>query len=95
MAENNIRAHVYIQGRVQGVNYRGWTRKAAQNLGLTGWVKNLVDGRVEAVFEGPKRYVEEIIKKCRDGSTHDSLLLVLSPEYKHGPLYYFLPCKFF
>ena len=55
MKSSVIRAHVYIQGRVQGVFYRDWTRKLAQSLGLTGWVRNLEDGRVEAIFEGERK----------------------------------------
>ena len=62
------RAHVYIKGKVQGVFYRSWTRSSAESLGLTGWVKNLEDGRVEVMFEGEKEKIEEIIKKCKDGS---------------------------
>lgn len=48
--------------------YRLWTQKTAQSLGLTGWARNLEDGRVEAVFEGEKAAVEEMIDKCREGS---------------------------
>lgn len=61
------RAHVFITGEVQRVFYRVWVRTQAERLGLTGWVKNLTDGRVEAVFEGPKNKVEEIIIKCKIG----------------------------
>ncbi len=63
----STRAHVFIQGKVQGVFYRVWVRTQAEGLGLTGWIKNLTDGRVEAVFEGPKDKVEEIISKCKIG----------------------------
>jgi acylphosphatase len=63
-----VRVHVFIEGKVQGVFYRSWARDTAQRLGLTGWVKNLEDGRVEAVFEGSKGKVDEIIKQCREGS---------------------------
>lgn len=62
-----IRAHVYVKGQVQGVFFRAWMRDAAQELGLTGWVRNLADGRVEAVFEGTRDAVEEVIEKCRQG----------------------------
>lgn len=68
MAGEIVRAHIFIEGRVQGVFYRAWTRDEAEKLGFTGWVKNLVDGRVEAVFEGPKEKVKEMVKKCREGS---------------------------
>lgn len=61
------RLHIYIAGRVQGVFYRDWTRRSAQELGLKGWVKNLPDRRVEAVFEGPKSGLEQILRRCHDG----------------------------
>ncbi len=63
-----IRVHVFIEGRVQAIFYRVWAQRQAQSLGLTGWVKNLSDGRVEAIFEGPKTKVEEMVKKCYKGS---------------------------
>ena len=62
-----LRAHILVEGRVQGVFYRSFTQKQAVKLQLNGWVKNLSDGRVEAVFEGPKDLVEEAIKACRRG----------------------------
>lgn len=65
--KKSARAHVFIEGEVQGIGYRYWTLRQAQGLQLTGWARNLADGRVEAVFEGPKSEVEEIIKKCHKG----------------------------
>lgn len=61
------RAHVFISGRVQGVFFRSTTRNEAKSLGLDGWVKNLRDGRVEAVFEGEKDKIEEILDFCHRG----------------------------
>jgi acylphosphatase len=61
------RAHVYVSGMVQGVFYRYHTQELAQRLGVGGWVRNLHDGRVEAVFEGERKNVEEMIKFCRKG----------------------------
>ncbi len=61
------KAHVFIEGKVQGVFYRIWVRSKAKKLGLVGWVKNLTDGRVEAVFEGPKETIKEIIDSCWAG----------------------------
>lgn len=61
------RAHVHITGRVQGVFFRAETADLARNLGLTGWVRNLPDGRVEAVFEGEKGAVEQAVDFCRRG----------------------------
>ncbi|MGA2027961.1 MAG: acylphosphatase [Syntrophobacteraceae bacterium] len=62
------RVHVWIKGRVQGVFFRTYTRDAAQSIGVTGWVRNLPDGRVEAVFEGESDKVERMIEWCREGS---------------------------
>ncbi|MBD1807130.1 acylphosphatase [Microcoleus sp. FACHB-SPT15] len=62
-----IRVHVFITGRVQGVGYRFSTRDEANRLGINGWVRNLSDGRVEALFEGSKAAVEEMIKWCHKG----------------------------
>ncbi len=63
-----IQAHVFIKGRVQGVFFRWWTQRQAKKLGLTGWVGNLADGRVEAVFQGTTEKVEKMIEKCKQGS---------------------------
>jgi acylphosphatase len=65
---DEARARVFIEGRVQGVFYRAFTRDIAYTLGLRGWVKNLYDGRVEAVFEGQKEIIERAIKKCSSGA---------------------------
>lgn len=61
------RAHLFIKGRVQGVNYRAFTRDIANSLGLNGWVLNLPDGRVEAAFEGGRDFIEQAIKQCYIG----------------------------
>ena len=68
MAEERTRAHVHVSGRVQGVFFRATTREAAREHGVDGWVRNLDDGRVEAVFEGPPAAVEAMIEFCHDGS---------------------------
>ncbi len=62
-----VRAHVFIEGRVQGVFFRANTREEASLLGLTGWVRNCWDGRVEAVFEGEREKVERVILWCKKG----------------------------
>jgi acylphosphatase len=60
----NIQVHVVISGKVQGVWFRASTKKKADELGLTGWVKNMTDGNVEAVFEGDSSKIDEIIAWC-------------------------------
>jgi acylphosphatase len=67
MSSKPIRAHLFISGRVQGVNFRWYTLDQAQMLGLTGWVRNLWDGRVEAVFEGPEEAVRQAVDWCHTG----------------------------
>jgi len=62
-----VRAHVWISGRVQGVFFRAHTKELADELGLTGWVRNLPDGRVEAVFEGEEDAVLRAIEWCKRG----------------------------
>ena len=61
------RAHVRIAGQVQGVFFRDATRQKAEELNLAGWVKNLPDGRVEAVFEGPPDEVKKMLRWCEEG----------------------------
>ncbi|WP_306059743.1 acylphosphatase [Natronococcus wangiae] len=65
---DRTRAHVFVSGAVQGVYYRATTRDTARDAGVDGWVKNLEDGRVEAVFEGPEDDVESMLEFCREGS---------------------------
>jgi len=68
MEEIHIKAHIFVEGKVQGVFYRSWVKKMAEELRLNGWVKNLDDGRVEAVFEGPRDKVDELVELCKQGS---------------------------
>ena len=64
---NKVRAHVVIDGRVQGVCFRLDTRRVAAQERLTGWVRNLPDGTVEAVFEGDEEDVKSMLKWCEKG----------------------------
>ena len=61
------RAHVRVSGWVQGVFFRDSTREKAEELGVSGWVRNLPDGRVEAVFEGDPDRVGEMVAWCESG----------------------------
>jgi len=64
---DNIRMHLVIEGRVQGVWFRESTRREAVALKLTGWVKNRSDGTVEALIEGPEQEVKRLVSWCRKG----------------------------
>lgn len=62
-----VRAHVFISGRVQGVFFRSETRRKASEQHIKGWIRNLRDGRVEAIFEGEEKSVKELLEFCRRG----------------------------
>ncbi|MDQ1335597.1 MAG: acylphosphatase [Thermodesulfobacteriota bacterium] len=64
---NNIRTHLIIEGRVQGVWFRESTRREAVSLKLTGWVRNRPGGTVEALIEGPEDAVNRLVSWCRKG----------------------------
>lgn len=59
--------HVYIKGRVQGVFFRAETQRVAQDFNITGWVRNMADGRVEAVFEGDDADIDKMLAWCHQG----------------------------
>lgn len=61
------RVHVFVSGRVQGVFFRDHTRRWATSLGLTGWVRNLLDGRVEVLAEGEKERLEDLVARLKQG----------------------------
>ncbi len=61
------RVHLFIEGRVQGVWYRAFTRDVAMKHNIRGWVRNLPDGRVEAVFEGEEADIEKAVAECYKG----------------------------
>ncbi len=66
--KEKVRVHLLISGLVQGVFFRSYMQREARSLGLTGWVKNRGDGKVEAVVEGEKKAVEKIIQWAHRGS---------------------------
>lgn len=67
MSAENVTLRVWVSGRVQGVFFRDATRRRALELGLTGWVRNLPDGRVEALFCGPRPACEAALGFVRSG----------------------------
>jgi acylphosphatase len=64
---SQVRAHVFISGKVQGVGYRASAWDMAALLHINGWIRNLRDGRVEAIFEGSSSPIEEMIRWCHQG----------------------------
>jgi acylphosphatase len=80
MSGEAIRLHLLISGRVQGVWFRGSMQEEAQRLGVSGWVKNKADGRVEAAVEGPRSAVEALVRWCEKGPTHAHVATVRRNE---------------
>jgi len=80
----NGRVYVLVSGKVQGVFFRSSAKKKADELHLTGWVKNLDDGRVEAVFEGEQEKVDKMAEWCRKGPNYADVkdVQVISEKYK-------------
>ena len=74
------RVHVYISGRVQGVFFRAETQRAAMGFKLTGWVRNMADGRVEAVVEGDDANVDKMLAWCHIGPPAARVEEVLTEE---------------
>lgn len=64
---DNVRVHLIIEGRVQGVFFRDTTRREAVGLGLRGWVKNRFNGSVEVVAEGPRDKADQLVQWCYHG----------------------------
>ncbi|MBU4372926.1 MAG: acylphosphatase [Euryarchaeota archaeon] len=80
----NTRVHVFISGKVQGVFFRSSTKDKAEELNLTGWVRNLDDRRVEAVFEGEEGNLKKMVGWCRKGPEYARVnnVEVISEPYK-------------
>jgi acylphosphatase len=62
-----VRAYITVFGRIQGVFFRSWTCREAQNHNVSCWVRNLADGRVEGVFEGEDKTVQKLVEFCKVG----------------------------
>ena len=63
----NKQIHLLLRGRVQGVGFRFFVRDCARQLGLTGWVRNLADNRVEAVASGEQQRLQQFVELCKTG----------------------------
>lgn len=66
--DEQVRLWASVHGEVQGVGFRWWTRARARELGLVGWARNVEDGRVEVVAEGPRRDARALLELLRGGS---------------------------
>ena len=69
MPSDKIQMHVFITGIVQGVFFRAEAQKVALDNNVTGWIRNLEDGGVEAVFEGTKEDIDKVVEWCHQGSS--------------------------
>lgn len=83
-----VAKRVFISGKVQGVYFRVYTKEMADQLGLTGWVRNLPDGRVEALLQGSTDHVNKMLAWCRQGSPKSKVDRIqvedLNPEPDHA-----------
>lgn len=70
MSDVPIQVQVLVSGRVQRVSFRAYCTEAAQAANVHGWVRNLPDGRVQAVFQGTRHAVDKMVQWCRHGSPH-------------------------
>ncbi len=79
--------HVIVTGRVQGVGFRAWTRKRAQALGLSGWVRNRPDGSVDAVLAGPASAVDAMVRALHEGPSAAKVIevFVIPTEARVAP----------
>lgn len=73
---DKVRAHVFVEGRVQGVFFRAYTREEAVKYAVSGWVRNTDAGTVEAVFEGSREDVQALINWCHTGPPYASVVNV-------------------
>ncbi len=80
-----LAVRVEVSGRVQGVGYRAWLAAQAQRRGLWGWVRNRVDGSVEAVLAGAPEEIDAMIDACRAGPQHAAVIQVRVADAAHTP----------
>ena len=82
-----IAVRLRVRGRVQGVCFRDWTIETARALGLSGWVRNRIDGSVEIVASGPAHAIETFVDRCRQGppaARVDSIERAVEPDGDHA-----------
>lgn len=81
-SKGGVAKRCMISGKVQGVWYRAWTVQEAEKLGLRGWVRNCMDGSVEALFAGPADKVSAMIDLCHTGPRAARVGAVTAEDYK-------------
>lgn len=80
-----VAIRVVVSGRVQGVGFRAWAERSARSMGLSGWVRNLRDGTVEAVFSGPADKVDLMVARCRRGPEHARISVLERHDVSEPP----------
>ena len=76
-----VQKHVFVSGRVQGVWFRAWTEQQCRQLGLSGWARNLADGRVEVVIAGSAPAVSSLLKRLHEGPAQAKVEKVAVSEW--------------
>ena len=79
--------YVRISGKVQGVWFRASTKQEAEKIGVTGWVKNTLDGEVEAIFQGTKEKIQLIIDWCHHGPLLSNVTNVIVKDIDPNEIY--------
>lgn len=74
--QQTVRAHVFVNGRVQGVGFRAFVCRKAEQHGLSGWVRNVVDGRVETEAQGPRALIDKFLQDLERGPTFSNVTSV-------------------
>ena len=78
----NIKKHIIVKGKVQGVGFRYWLYKAAVQRNINGWVRNKISGEVEAVLIGNDAEINNLIKLCKKGPTSSEVAKVKVQNYQ-------------
>ena len=78
----NIKKHIIIKGKVQGVGFRYWLCKAAVQRNINGWVRNKISGEVEAILIGNDMKINNLIELCKKGPTSSKVVKVKVQNYQ-------------
>ena len=78
----NIKKHIIVKGKVQGVGFRYWLYKAAVQRNINGWVRNKISGEVEALLIGNDAEINNLIKLCKKGPTSSEVTKITVQNYQ-------------